>query len=112
MAQIALVFEQLMALHERLGLPSLSQMPGHVWTHQLDAHWFLALNGNPEKVTLGPDDGSTHPMLVPVSPFCCGVWFNGFYAGEFDPQGGVLCAGSLANEDALISALEKAGHGP
>ena len=108
MGQLAVVFEKAMTLHERLGLPSINKMPGHVWTHQVDLQWFMAMNGNPEPVTLGPNDGSAHPMLCLVHPFCCGVWFNGWYAGEFDYQGGVLAAGSLANEDTLIAALEQA----
>ena len=106
--RIAEVFEKMMDLHTALTLPSVNMMPGHVWMHQVDTHWFVAMNGNCESVTLGPDDGSAYPMLCPVHPFCCGVWFNGFYAGEFDYHGGVLVSGSVANEEALIAAIEAA----
>lgn len=106
--KVAELFEKIMDLHEALELPSVAKMPGRIWTCQLDEHWFLALNGDIESQTLGPVLGVTHPMLCPVHPFSCGVWFNGFYAGEFDYRDGVLAAGSLANEDTLIQAIEAA----
>jgi len=106
--KVAKVFDKMMELHDALRLPPLSKMPGRIWTCQIDKHWFIAVNGSIEIQTLGPLDGSEHPMLCPVHPFHCGVWFNGFYAGEFDAHDGVLCAGTLANEDTLVEAIDAA----
>lgn len=98
------VFGAVMDLHKRLNLPSLNLMPGKVWRHTVDTHWFIVMNGNGDEVTDGTDE-----WKVPIHPYACAVWFNGFYAGEFDCKGGVLCAGSVANEDTLIEALNKLG---
>lgn len=74
-------------------------MNGHpnCWELQVDEHWKIAVNGHrdPRKTTGG----------VEVMPFNCYVEFNGWPAGFFDPYGGVLCAGAVGNEDALIAAM-------
>lgn len=104
MFDVSVLMTKVMALHDRLGLPSVKLMPGEIWTHQLDDHWFIAVNANKESVKLGPPDG----MLVEVHAFSVAVWFNGWYAGEFDTYDGFMAAGSEANEDTLIAALEHA----
>lgn len=59
-----------------------------------------------------PDDGwgvtlnATADTLDDVEPFNSTVTWNGFPAGIVAPNGGVLAAGSLANEAALCEWLE------
>jgi hypothetical protein len=74
------------------------------WEHRLDDHWVIAVNGHAEpktahRLTVSP---------VTVQSFTCYVEFNGWPAGFIDPGGGVICAGSEANEEALITALRVA----
>jgi hypothetical protein len=43
-----------------------------------------------------------------ANPWTVAVWFNGWLVGFVDPFGGLITAGKLANEAALVEALEKA----
>lgn len=67
---------------------------------QVDERWRIAFNGHQE--TRKDSQG------FEVQPFCCSVWFNGWPAGVFNPVGGCIAAGTAANEDALIEAMERA----
>ena len=53
----SVVMLTLMELHKALTLPPVNLLPGKLWTYQLDAQWFIVLNGNDEAVTAGPLDG-------------------------------------------------------
>lgn len=62
---------------------------------------------------VGNHDVGWHVVLNPtaepigdVDAFTARVCWNGWPAGVIDPDGGVLAAGSLANERTLLSWLE------
>ncbi len=65
-----------------------------VWTHKVDDHWFIKINGHPETV-----DG--------IPPYCLFVEFNGFPAGCMTPFEGSFAAGSAANEDEFIRVMKE-----
>jgi hypothetical protein len=46
--------------------------------------------------------------MPPIQPFFCYVEYNEWPAGLFTPYDGAMAAGTAANEDALIAALEAA----
>ena len=65
-----------------------------VWTHKVDDHWFIKINGHPETV-----DG--------IPPYCLFVEFNGYPAGCLTPFEGSFAAGSAANEDEFIRVMKE-----
>jgi len=76
----------------------MNQYP-NCWEYQVDEHWWIAVNGH--KTTKKTTGG------IDVLPFNCYVEFNGWPAGVFDPvNGGLMAAGSQANENSFIQALE------
>jgi hypothetical protein len=91
-------FDKIAALGCLAGAAPLSQFAA-CWEYQVDAQWRIAVNGHdvPKKTA---DDVQT------VAPFECYVEYNGWPAGSFNPYGGVIAAGSCANEDAFIAALD------
>ena len=92
-------FYELMQLGSRLGVKNINTLPG-CWEHQVDKQWFIAVNAHdvPVKCSKGTS----------VGPFHCYVEYNGFPAGLINPGGGVIAAGSCANEDSFIAALKAA----
>ena len=92
------LFCEIVKLAEAEQATPLNKFPG-CWECKVDELWLLAINGHEEpKTTAG---GATVP------PFECYLEFNGFPAGFVGPFGGVMAAGSAANEDTLIEALRK-----
>jgi hypothetical protein len=91
---------EIVALAERLGISKINQLPA-CWEHQVDAHWWIALNGHRIPTKCSKD--------VEVEPFGCYVEFNGWPAGTFNAYGGIMAAGSLGNEAAFVAALKEAG---
>jgi hypothetical protein len=67
---------------------------------QVDSRWWIAANGHrtPTKCSKG----------VEVAPFEIYIEFNGWPAGMVSPFDGVLAAGSIANEAALVKVLREA----
>ncbi len=63
--------------------------------------WWWAVNGKDEPRT---PTGRT----IEVPPYHCYLEWCGWPAGIFTPFGGEICAGSVANEDAFIAALQAA----
>jgi hypothetical protein len=83
-----------------LGVENITALPG-CWEHQIDDQWWLALNGKktPTKCSHGAE----------VPPFHFYVEFNGWPAGIFSIRGdGEFAAGSAANEDMFIAAVDAA----
>lgn len=74
-----------------------------LWEHQIDAKWFVAINGYREEREF-QIDGSP----VKLQPFEAYLMFNGWPAGFLHPYGGCIAAGKVANEDTLIEALREA----
>lgn len=95
------VFGAIVDLAAALRVTRINQLPG-CWEHAIDELWWLALNGHrtPVRCSRG----------VVVEPFHAYVEWNGWPAGVLSPDGGLLAAGALANEDALIEALRKAAR--
>ncbi len=51
--------------------------------------------------TVGPWEIALNGQKISAS-----LKFNGWPAGVIDPQGGIIAAGDVANEDAFIAAIE------
>ena len=68
---------------------------GRLWTQVIDDRWTVKVNPSAAEVEGVP----AWSMLFE---------FNGWPAGIVNAGGGTIAAGSLANEDALILALEAA----
>lgn len=97
--RISEAFVEVVKLAERLGAIPINSVGG-CWEHQIDDHWWIAVNGHAE-----PVKSSRGPV---VSPFIAYLEFNGWPAGMIHPYGGTIAAGALANEDAFINAVKKA----
>lgn len=96
--EVLSVFAQLAI---RLGATPLNQHAG-CWQLALDRNWHVAMNAHREEHNGGPTGG----MEFAVPPFTLAVWWNGWLAGTIDPTGGVIAAGSGANEESLIAAIK------
>jgi hypothetical protein len=100
--QLMEAFARIADLGCALGVRDINKLPG-CWEHQIDKQWWIALNGHREPMK------DSHGFEVP--PFSAAVEYNGWPAGIIDPSGGIIAAGSCANEntfiDALIAATEK-----
>lgn len=70
---------------------------GEFWDREVGP-WHISLNRDCD--TRRNSDG----MKVPA--FSAALKFNGFPAGIIDPRGGIIAAGSLANEDTFIAAIK------
>ena len=62
----------------------------------------------PWKVTVNATDETVDDYLPPLN---IAVEFNGWPAGVIGPDGGVIAAGRLANEEAFIAAMKADGKG-
>ena len=88
-------FSKVAELALALGVEKINILPG-CWEHQVDQHWLIKVNGHEE-----PING--------IKPYEMMVWYNDWPAGIVHPvHGGVIAAGTLANEDTFIAALDAA----
>ena len=94
--ELAIVPAKLAELANTLGA---SPIKDQVWTHQIDDAWRVSVNGHDHARAI---DG------LHVEPYHFVIWYHGWPAGVMNPFDGVMAAGSAANEDALIEALEAA----
>lgn len=90
-AQVCTVFYAVSKLCEVLGE---SPIKDKVWTHQVDDHWLIKINGH-DKETEG------------IPPYHMMVDFNGFPAACVSPFEGAFAAGAAANEDEFIEAVKR-----
>ena len=86
------------ALAMKDGIRRLADLPDSIYRRQVGESWRVVFNGSESKVT--PEDAAE------LDPFHIYVEFNGFPAGVFGPFDGVIAAGTAANEDAFIAAIE------
>lgn len=95
-------FALIMQLATSLGVSGINRLDG-CWEHAIDGNWRVAVNGHgePVKCSTGAE----------VPAFTAYVEWNGWPAGIISPRGGEIVAGSAANEDTLIAALQKALDG-
>lgn len=94
------IFEAVAILAAALGVKKINQLPG-CWEHQVDARWWIAVNGHAKPTNCSRTSG-------PIDPYTCYIEFDGWPAGLVSPYGGALAAGEAANEEALIVALNAA----
>lgn len=97
-------FTAMIDLYKALGLEAPIQ---GVWLHKVDDNWTVAINNSGETTEVQPEGA----MSAPVERFHAGIWWNGWYAGDITPFGGVLVShpsDNGANEDNLIKALRSA----
>lgn len=90
-APLSEAFVKIVALAEAWGDTPIA---GAMWT-AVFGPWKVTVNG-----TDGERDG--------IPRFCAKVEYNGRPAGVLDPFGGVMVADEVANEAALIEALDAA----
>jgi hypothetical protein len=95
--QLSEAFCRLAELASALGVKSINKLPA-CWEVQVDGRWWVAMNGHGEAVKAS--DGADVP------PYSAWITFNGWPAGVLSPVGGVIAAGSAANEDTFIDALK------
>jgi hypothetical protein len=93
------VFVRVCDLGIALGWNSIKDLPGCT-EHQIDGAWWFAINPHNEvvKCSHGPE----------VRPYTIYFEFNGWPAGAIRATGGWVAAGTLANENTLLEAIEKA----
>jgi hypothetical protein len=91
-------FGKIAKLAVLLGVKNIRELSG-CWELQIDEHWWIAVNGHrePVKNSLGDD----------VPPFEAYIQFNDWPAGLISPRGGIIAAGSCANENTFIDALDR-----
>ena len=92
--RVAKAFALLCGLAYAKGARSIKDTPGLHFVY-IDVHWSAYINPHSERVGEVP---AFHTMIE----------WNGWPAGLLAPDGGVVAAGALANEDSLIAALEAA----
>ena len=86
----------------RLGATPLNRLPG-CWYQKLDGGWEVAVNAHKEA---RGQKFEYHDCRVKVPPFSMYAEFNGWPAATLNLKRGEIAAGSLANADSLIAALE------
>jgi len=91
---LSLAFSLIADLALARGLQALNRFPG-LWACRVDDKWHLKLNPHQEEIENVP-------------PFNAMIFWGDLPAGLIDPTGGVIAAGSAANEDAFIAALRAA----
>ncbi len=100
---ICAAFNSIVDLALALGVRDIRKLP-ECWEHKVDEHWTIAINGHDiPKLAHKTISGKTE-----VPGFHCYVEFNGWPAGLLSPYDGTFAAGSCANEDTFIAALEQA----
>ncbi len=88
-------FNKVAELAIKLGVTPLNKHSG-CWEHTVDDQWSIKLNPH-------------NTEIDNIPPFHMSVYYNGWPAGVISPtQGGVIAAGTSANEDAFIEALDEA----
>jgi len=87
--QLSTAFYMVARLADKLGEAPIKDK---LWTHKLDDHWSIKING-------------FHEEKESIPPYHMTIEFNGFPAGCVSPWEGVFAAGTEANEDAFIDAV-------
>jgi len=98
--QLVAILDPVLELSQAHGVESIKDLDG-AWEIAIDDHWYLAVNGHEEPVTVEPDG----MMEVELEPFCFCVWYNGWVAGIFTPFEGEFAAGEAANEHTFVEAI-------
>ena len=95
------MFAKVCELGIALGVTDLVKREG-AWVHKVDDQWIFAVNPHDETLDVKPE--GTMGCHIPFGHVA--VWYNGWLAGILAPNGGEFAAGSGANEDTFIAALD------
>ena len=99
------IISAVLDLHEALCLPPMNMLG--LWEIALPRGWHLAVCGDKHPRRFCPPGG----MEYEVQPYHFAVWFNGWLAGDLHPiDGGLLAAGTAANEQTLMASLRQAAE--
>jgi hypothetical protein len=96
--QMSLAYAVLVEYLLSHGVTRIDKVPGCI-ERDVDERWSITLNGHKEPTN--DSRGSS------VAPYECEISYNGWPAGFVGPYGGIMAAGSGANEDTFIAALRK-----
>jgi hypothetical protein len=102
MPDITTVAAKIFELAQVLNVTNINRLPG-AWIYDVGKAWKIAVNGRQQDVDI-PNDGVCMGATIP--PYHLAIWYNGWLAGLMSPFDGILAAGSGANEETLIAALE------
>ena len=97
MSGISPLFSRIIDLMLARGISNIKDLPGCAEL-RIDKQWEIAVNGHREPMKC------SHGTEVPAH--AAYLQFNGWPAGIITPYGGVVAAGSLANESTLLEAIE------
>jgi len=97
------MFDKMVQLGLLLGVRNIKDFEG-AWVQKVDEQWTFAINGKDETLEVRPDE----TMGARLKFGHAAIWFNGWLAGIITPYGGEFAAGSAANEDTFIAALDAA----
>lgn len=103
---IGMAFMRAVELAEALGVSKINQLDG-CWTHAVDDHWWIAMNGHSDDQPASSPAGMSADVPCTVPPFSMYVERRGMAAAIVDPFGGSMI-GPEDTEDALIAALDTA----
>ena len=94
--KVSKVFSRIVDLMLVRGITNINALPGCAEI-KVDEQWEISVNGHsePMKCRCGSE----------VPPYAAFIKFNGWPAGVLTPYGGIIAAGRLANEGALLDAL-------
>ncbi len=96
MSEFTYAFTLLIDLYRKADVGPLHQLDG-CWERQI-GNWWIALNGH------CAERKCSHGGTVP--PRTCHVEWDGWPVGLIGLYGGLIAAGSAANEDTFIAAIE------
>ena len=102
MSSFSAAFVETCELCYARGARSIQAVPG-CYEMQIDDRWWAALNPHKEPIRCSKDENGNG-----VPPFSVYIEFNGWPAGVITPNGGIIAAGSVANEDTYIEAVKAA----
>ena len=83
-----------------LGVKKICELPG-CWERDIDSHWWVAVNGHKEPMACSKSD-------EPIPPCTAYVQFNGWPAGFFDLNGGIIVAAGPISEKVFIKDVKSA----
>lgn len=102
MTAICEAFDRVVTLAEVLGVTKINELDG-AWIEKIDSKWTVAINGKEKPVTV---DIPNSMGISDLKPLHMAIFYNGWLAGLLTLTGGTIAAGSGANENSFIKAVE------
>jgi hypothetical protein len=97
------MFDKMVQYGLLLGVKNIKDFEG-AWIQKVDDQWIFAVNGKDEALEVRPEGTIGASLKFGHAA----IWFNGWLAGIITPYSGEFAAGSAANEDSFIAALDAA----